>query len=51
MELFNLQPGREIGSLKESVKEAILEGTIPNEYEAALEFVTKKAVKMGLKKD
>ena len=51
MELFNLQPGREIGSLKEAVKEAILEGTIPNEYEAALEFVTKKAVKMGLKKD
>jgi tRNA nucleotidyltransferase (CCA-adding enzyme) len=51
MELFNLQPGREIGSLKESVKEAILEGTIPNEYEAALEFVTKKALKMGLKKD
>ena len=51
MELFNLQPGREIGSLKEAVKEAILEGTIPNEYEAALEFVIKKAVKMGLKKD
>ena len=51
MELFNLQPGREIGSLKESVKEAILEGTIPNEYEAALDFVTKKALKMGLKKD
>ncbi len=51
MELFNLQPGREIGSLKEAVKEAILEGTIPNEYEAALAFVTKKALKMGLKKD
>ncbi len=51
MELFNLQPGREIGSLKEAVKEAILEGTIPNEFEAALEFVTQKAIKMGLKKD
>ena len=51
MELFNLQPGREIGTLKESVKEAILEGHIPNEYEAALEFVTKKALKMGLNKD
>lgn len=51
MELFNLQPGREIGSLKEAVKEAILEGTIPNEYEAALAFVTAKALKMGLKKD
>lgn len=51
MDLFNLQPGREIGALKETVKEAILEGTIPNEYEAALAFVTAKALKMGLKKD
>ena len=51
MELFNLQPGREIGALKESVKEAILEGQIPNDFEAALEFVTQKAAKMGLKKD
>ncbi|MDD3003881.1 HD domain-containing protein [Flavobacterium sp.] len=50
MDLFNLQPGREIGTLKESVKEAILEGTIPNEYEAALEFITQKAQKMGLQK-
>lgn len=51
MELFNLQPGREIGTLKEAVKEAILEGMIPNEYEAALVFVNAKALKMGLKKD
>ena len=51
MKLFNLKPGREIGTLKESVKEAILEGVIPNEYEAALEFVIQKASKMGLKKD
>ena len=51
MELFNLQPGREIGALKEAVKEAILEGHIPNEYESALEFVTARALKMGLKKD
>ena len=51
MELFNLQPGREIGALKEAVKEAILEGHIPNEYESALEFVTARALKMGLNKD
>jgi tRNA nucleotidyltransferase (CCA-adding enzyme) len=51
MELFNLQPGREIGTLKEAVKEAILDGIIANEYEAALAFVTQKASKMGLKKD
>lgn len=48
MELFGLKPGREIGVLKEAVKEAILEGEIPNEYEAAKEFVLKRAEKMGL---
>jgi tRNA nucleotidyltransferase (CCA-adding enzyme) len=50
MELFNLKPSREIGMLKEAVKEAILEGEIPNEYQAAYDFVLAKAEKMGLKK-
>jgi tRNA nucleotidyltransferase (CCA-adding enzyme) len=50
MELFNLKPSREIGVLKEAVKEAILEGVIPNEYQAAYDFVLMKAEKMGLKK-
>ena len=50
MELFNLKPSREIGVLKEAVKEAILEGEIPNEYQAAYDFVMKKAMKMGLKR-
>jgi putative nucleotidyltransferase with HDIG domain len=50
MELFGLRPGREIGVLKEAVKEAILEGEIPNEYETAKEYVLKRAEKMGLKK-
>ena len=48
MVLFNLKPSREIGILKEAVKEAILEGEIPNEYEAALSFVLKKGEKLGL---
>ena len=48
MELFGIKPGREIGVLKEAVKEAILEGEIPNEYEPAKEFVLKRAEKMGL---
>ena len=50
MEIFNLKPSREIGVLKEAVKEAILEGEIPNEYQAAYDFVMKRAAKMGLKK-
>jgi putative nucleotidyltransferase with HDIG domain len=50
MELFGLKPCREIGTLKEAVKEAILEGEIPNEYEAALTFVLMRAKKMGLNK-
>jgi len=48
MALFNLQPCREIGTLKEAIKEAILEGVIPNEYEAAYDFMLEKATKMGL---
>ena len=48
MEMFNLAPGREIGILKERVKEAILEGNIPNEKAAAREFVLQEAKKMKL---
>ncbi len=50
MEIFNLKPSREIGMLKEAVKEAILDGKIPNEYQAAYDFVLKRAEKLGLQK-
>ena len=50
MELFNLQPSKEIGMLKEAVKEAILDGKITNDYQAAYDFVMKRADKLGLKK-
>lgn len=48
MKLFNLKPGREIGILKEKVKEAILDGQIPNEKAAAREFVISEGKKMDL---
>ena len=49
MQVFNLQPCREIGSLKSSIKDAILDGAIPNEHDAAFEYMLKKAEQMGLK--
>ncbi len=49
MKIFNLKPSKEIGILKEAIKEAILEGTIPNEYDAAYDFMHQKGKEMGLK--
>jgi len=51
MERFHLSPCREVGTLKTAVKDAILDGVIPNEHEAALQFVIEKARKMGLTAD
>ena len=45
---FNLKPSREIGILKEAIKEAILEGIIPNNAEAARAYMLKKGKEMGL---
>jgi len=50
MAIFDLKPSKEIGILKEAVKEAILEGEIANDYEAAYEFVLNRGAKLGLKK-
>ena len=48
MEMFQLKPGREIGILKEKVKEAILEGEIANDKDEAKNFVIKEAKLLGL---
>lgn len=48
MQLFGIKPGKEIGILKEKVKEAILEGEIENNPEQAKNFVLREGSKMGL---
>jgi len=48
MEFFGLRPCREIGLIKEAIKEAIIEGEIPNEVEAAFERMKKEGEKLGL---
>jgi poly(A) polymerase len=48
MKRFNLKPCKEIGLIKEAIKEAILEGEIPNEYEPAYALMIKKAKEIGL---
>jgi hypothetical protein len=49
MKTFNLKPCREIGQLKEAIKEAILDGEIPNEYKASFDFMIEKGEELGLK--
>lgn len=51
MQIFGLQPCKEVGLIKESIKNAILDGIIPNEREAALDYMFKVASEMGLKPD
>ena len=50
METFNLSPCREIGTIKDAIKEAILEGEIANDYDEAFKFMLQKAAAIGLKK-
>ena len=49
MKAFNLTPCREIGQIKEAIKEAILDGEISNDHKASYNFMIQKGLDLGLK--
>jgi len=49
METFGLPPSKPVGVIKDALKDAMLDGVIPNTYEAAFQFMLEKAGEMGLK--
>ena len=50
MKLFNLKPSREVGILKDALKDAILDGDVANNYDSAYKFILKKAKEIGVVK-
>lgn len=51
MEMFSLQPCREVGQLKQYLKDAVLDNRVPNEREPLMTLLMEKAKKMGLAKN
>ena len=49
MSIFGLAPSREVGLLKDALKDAILDGEIPNNYDEAYRFLLEKAAGMGIR--
>jgi hypothetical protein len=49
METFGLTPSRQVGFIKDALKDAMLDGIIPNTYEAAHNFMLEKGKEFGLK--
>ena len=50
MNYFNLPPSREVGIIKNAIKDAILDGIIKNDYKEAFDFMLKKAEELSIKK-
>jgi len=48
MQIFNITPSKQVGIIKDAIREAILDGIIPNEYDAAYQFMIAEAAKIGL---
>jgi poly(A) polymerase len=48
MEVFGLGPCREIGQIKSAIKEAVLDGIIPNDHDQAFQYMLKIAKNMGM---
>jgi poly(A) polymerase len=49
METFGIPPCKEVGTIKNAIREAILDGVIPNEYEPAYQFMLEQGLSLGLK--
>ena len=48
MEMFHLQPSREVGTLKQALKDAVLDNRVPNEREPLMALLMEKARSMGI---
>jgi poly(A) polymerase len=48
MQTFNIRPSREVGMIKDAIKDAILDGVITNDYAAAFNLMLEKGKELGL---
>lgn len=48
METFGIQPSKPVGIIKDAIKDGILDGTIPNDYDSAYQFMLQKGKELGL---